>query len=91
MYGQDEREFQIELANIKMKHKTKRITFFAVIVLEFSIFWGISNLFALQNPWSILVLAVMVSVGVFTILLYLWDLQDIEKEIRSLKQKYTWQ
>jgi hypothetical protein len=74
-----------------MKHKTKRITFFAVIVLEFSIFWGISNLFALQNPWSILVLAVMVSVGVFTILLYLWDLQDIEKEIRSLKQKYTWQ
>ena len=92
MFGQDEREFQIELANIQMKHKTKQITFFGVIVLEFSLFWVIGNLlFATLNPWLLITTVGMFIIGVFTILLYLWDLQDIEKEIITLKQKYTWQ
>lgn len=75
-----------------MKHKTKRITFFAVIILEFLLFWMTGNfLFATQNPGLLATTAGMVIIGVFTILLYLWDLHDIEKEVRALKQKYTWQ
>ena len=33
----------------------------------------------------------MLVVGVFTILMFLWDLHDIEKTVNALKQKYTWQ
>ena len=92
MYGQDEREFQLELTRVKMKHKTKSTTFFGVIVLEFFLFWVTGNfLSATLDPWLLPVTAGMVIIGVFTILMFLWDLHDIEKAVNALKQKYTWQ
>ncbi len=91
MYGQDEREFQIELAQVQMKYKTKLITFFGIVVLEFFLFWLFSNLlFATFNPWQLVATTGMIIVGAFVLLLFWWDLKDIEKEARALKKKYTW-
>jgi hypothetical protein len=92
LYGQDDREFQIELTRIKMKYKTKSSTFFGVVVLEFFLFWVIGNfLYVTLNPWLLTITASMVIIGFFTILVFLWDLHDIEKALSALKQKYVWQ
>ena len=92
LLDQDEREFQIELASKQMRHKTKLITLFGVIVLEFSLFGVINGYLCLTfNPWLAVTTAAMTVIGLFTILVYFWDLQDIEKETRKLKEKYTWQ
>ena len=92
MLDQDEREFQIELASKQMRHKAKLITLFGVIVLEFSLFGVIDSYLCLTfNPWLAVTTAGMAVIGLFTILFYFWDLQDIEKETRKLKEKYTWQ
>ncbi len=91
MLDQDEREFQIELASKQMRHKAKLITLFGVIILEFSLFGVINIYLSLTfNPWLAVTTAAMTVIGLFTILLYFWDLQDIEKETRKLKEKYTW-
>ncbi len=92
MHGQDEREFQIELAKVQMKHKTKLITFFGVVVLEFSLFWVIGNLlFVPINQWQLVATVGMIIIGAFVLLLFWWDLKDIEKEAQALREKYTWQ
>ncbi len=92
MYGQDEREFQIELAQVQMKYKTKLVTFFGIVVLEFFLFWLFSNVFFVPfNPWQLVATTGMVIVGAFVLLLFWWDLKDIEKEARALRKKYTWQ
>ncbi len=92
LLDQDEREFQIELASKQMRHKAKLITFFGVILLEFSLFWVVNRyLFLTLNPWLAVTTAAMAVIGLFTIIFYFWDLQDIEKETRKLKEKYTWQ
>ena len=92
LLDQDEREFQIELASKQMRHKAKLITFFGVIVLEFSLFGVIDSYLCLTfNPWLAVTTAGMAVIGLFTIIFYFWDLQDIEKETRKLKEKYTWQ
>jgi hypothetical protein len=91
LLDQDEREFQIELASKQMRHKAKLITLFGVIVLEFSLFGVINGYLCLTfNPWLAVTTAAMTVIGLFTILFYFWDLQDIEKETRKLKEKYTW-
>ena len=91
MHGQDEREFQIALANIQMKHKTKRSTFFAIMVFEFLILWILGNyLSKVQYAWLLAVTLGMIVIGAFTVLLFLWDLHDLEREVSALKQKYTW-
>jgi hypothetical protein len=84
---QDERKFQIESTSIQTKHKTELITFFGVIVLEFSSF-GVINSFlcATLSPWLSITTVGMVSIALFTILCYLWDLQEIEKETRALNE-----
>jgi len=92
LHGQDEREFQIELANVQMKHKTKLFTFFGVVVLEFSLFWVVGNLlFAPINQWQLVATVGMIIIGAFVLLLFWWDLKDIEKEAQALRKKYTWQ
>lgn len=92
LLDQDEREFQIELASKQMRHKAKLITLFGVIIMEFSLFGVINIYLSLTfNPWLAVTTAAMTVIGLFTILLYFWDLQDIEKETRKLKEKYTWQ
>ncbi len=74
-----------------MKYKTKLITFFGIVVLEFFLFWLFSNLLvATFNPWQLVATTGMIIVGAFVLLLFWWDLKDIEKEARALKKKYTW-
>ncbi len=92
MYGQDEREFQIELTKLKMKHKTKSHTFIGIVILEFFLFWVIGNYLNITiNPWLLTVTASMFIIGIFTIVVFVWDLHDIEKALTALKRKYGWE
>lgn len=91
----EDRELQIELARLQMKHQTTLSAFFGLLAVEFSLFGIVYGLYHTTSnvqlkPWFLLVMLVLIPIVFFTIRQFSKILKGLEEQTRSLKMKYVW-
>lgn len=91
----EDRELQIELARLQMKHQTILSTFFGLLAVEFSllgIVYGFHHTTSnvQLKPLFLLVMLVSIPIIFFTISHFSKILKELEEQTGSLRMKYVW-
>lgn len=90
----EDRELQIELARLQMKHQTTLSAFFGLLAAEISLFGIVYAIYYTTSseqlkPCFLLVMVGFVFIIFFTIRHFSRQLKEIEEQTKSLRKKYV--
>jgi len=91
----EDRELQIELARLQMKHQTTLSAFLGLLAAEISLFGIVYALYYTTSSeqskvWFLLVMFGFIFIIFFTIRYFSKQLKEIEEQTKSFRKKYVW-